>query len=149
MLFQYIPLFVVQRTGEWLVISLLSAIFLLVSELERDSILEISRIYNSLFMMLLYWAFIFVFSGWIFVSILGLIFYWNFRRSELYALSSLLLSGALSAAWLGVMVFLSADKLGTWLVPYLSLWLLGLASNYFVALFAHRWLIRWPDPVPA
>lgn len=47
------------------------------------------------------------------------------------------------------MVFLSADRLGTWLVPYFSLWLLGLISNYFVALYAHRWLIRWPDPVPA
>lgn len=147
--FQFIPLFVAQRTGEWLGISLLSAIFLLVSELERDAIFEISRIPHSLFMMILYWAFIFVFSGWIFLSIFSFIFYWYVRNSESYALYSLLLSGVLSAAWLGVMVFLSADRLGTWLVPYFSLWLLGLISNYFVALYAHRWLIRWPDPVPA
>ena len=142
-------LYAVQRVGEWVGVSLLSVPFILLdhglesySEQWRNPLGLIA----SSFMM---WGVVFVVSGWLIVSLLSFFLYRRFKRPQSYAWASMLFSAFWSGLWLLVLWLAGSAGFSLVLIFIAVLWLLGLTSNYFVALWTHRWLIRWPDPVAA
>lgn len=142
-------LYAVQRVGEWVCMSLLSIPFILLDnglEFYSEQWRNLVGLIASSFMM---WGVVFVVSGWLLVSTLSFFLYRRFKRPHSYARAILMFSALWSGLWL--LVLWLAGSTGSSLVQIFIavLWLLGLTSNYFVALFAHRWLIRWPDPVAA
>ncbi|WP_440957318.1 hypothetical protein ACFELO_08365 [Oceanicaulis sp. LC35] len=143
-------LYAVQRVGEWVGMSLLSVPFIIldrggqfISEQLRNPL----GIIASAFIM---WGVVFVVSGWLLVSLLSFFLYRRFKCPRTYALSSTTFSAFWSGLWLLFLWLVSpAGFVAPTLIILAILWLLGLTSNYFVALWTHRWLIRWPDPVAA
>ena len=143
-------LYAVQRVGEWVGMSLLSVPFIILdsgAQFVSEQLRNPLGIIASAFIM---WGVVFVVSGWLLISLLSFFLYRRYKRPQSYALSSMTFSAFWSGLWVLLLWLVSpAGFVGPTMIVIALLWLLGLASNYFVALFAHRWLIRWPEPAAA
>lgn len=140
-------LYAVQRVGEWVGVSLLCLPYLFLTDSTEFYSEQWRNTAGIVFSAFWTWGVIFVFSGWLLISLLSFFLYRRFKRPRSYAWASMLFSASWSFAWIFLLGFASGLGLSFIDSEFLSLWLLGLTSNYFVALWTHRWLIRWPGPV--
>lgn len=149
MKFDFWKLYAVQRIGEWIGISVLKIPFLAVNNLTDMYATENQSLLWMVLSAFMIWGNIVILSGWFLISLLSYLLYRLFKQPRRYAFSSMLFSAFWSGLWLAMLLLMGLLQFDRGLVQIISLWLLGLTSNYFVALWTHRWLIRWPDPVAA
>ena len=147
--FDFWKLYAVQRIAEWIGISVLTFSFLVLNNSTDMYAAENQSLLWMVLSAFMIWGNIVILSGWFLISMLSYLLYRLFKHPRRYAFSSMLFSAFWSGLWLAILLLTGLIQFDWGLVEITSLWLLGLTANYFVALWTHRWLIRWPDPVAA